>query len=271
MSVKLKVLKLAVWGISFNTTREFSRSISAKNNFLATYYKKSCQNCLVRYYGTKIYTKTGDKGTSSLFTGERRPKSDLVFDALGDVDELSSNIGMCREVLKGSWQHENYKEIEDMLEKVQCSLQDVGSCIATPLSSASEKMLERTRFEYDLVNELEEWIDQYTKDLPELKNFILPSGGKSSCALHICRSVCRRAERKIAVLLLNQHVDETVARYMNRLSDLIFTLARYTATMEGQPEVVYKKPRKEFKEVESEVFPVEHKVEPEAKKSELSE
>ena len=211
---------------------------------------------LFKCYGTRIYTRTGDKGSSSLFTGERRPKSDLVFDALGDIDELNSNIGMCREVLKGSWQQDNYIDIGDMLEKIQCSLQDIGSCIATPLSNANDKMVERTKFDDDLVNEVEEWIDQYSDELPELKNFILPSGGKSSCALHICRSICRRAERRIAVLLLNEHVDGAVATYVNRLSDLLFTLARYAATMEGQPEVIYKKPKK-LKSNKNESEPVE--------------
>ena len=198
----------------------------------------------VRCYGAKIYTRTGDKGSSSLFTGERRPKSNLVFNTLGDVDELSSNIGMCREVLMDSWQHDNYKAINDILEKIQCTLQDVNSCVATPLTSASEKMLQRTKFDADLVVELEEWIDTYTEDLPQLKNFILPSGGKSSCSLHICRSICRRAERKVAQLFLDQHIDEAVAKYVNRLSDLLFTLARHVALMEGQAEVVYRKPKK---------------------------
>ena len=195
-------------------------------------------------FATKIYTKTGDKGTSSLFTGERRPKSDLVFDVLGDVDELNSNIGMCREILKDSWQQENFEEITKMLEKVQCSLLDVGSCVATPISSSTEKMQQRTKFDSDLVTELEQFIDKFTQDLPELKNFILPSGGKSSCSLHICRSICRRAERKMSVLLNKKNVDIVVSSYLNRLSDFLFTLARYVAAMEGQSEIIYKKPRK---------------------------
>jgi len=239
-----KILKSFGVGRTFFCIRfkSFPRHITANNVCCTDWsFVSSAQTLIFNNYGTKIYTKTGDKGSSSLFTGERRPKSDQVFDTLGDIDELNSNIGMCREVLKGSWQQENYKDIGDMLEKIQCSLQDIGSCIATPLSSANDKMLERTKFEPNLTNELEEWIDQFSADLPELKNFILPSGGKSSCALHICRSICRRAERKMSVLLLNKHVDDGVATYINRLSDLLFTLARYASTMEGQPEIIYKK------------------------------
>lgn len=235
-------------GINVNINKMFCSSLVFPCSVTSLF-----KNCLLLHqgdhknFGTKIYTKTGDQGSSSLFTGERRLKSDIVFDILGDVDELNSNIGMCRELLKDSWQQDNFEIIGEMLGKVQCSLLDIGSCVATPLSSSTEKLQERTKFDPDLVVELEQWIDKYTKDLPELKNFILPSGGKSSCSLHICRSICRRTERKASILRIEKNIDSAVSSYLNRLSDFLFTLARYAATMEGQTETIYKKPKKNVK------------------------
>ncbi|XP_007642316.1 corrinoid adenosyltransferase isoform X1 [Cricetulus griseus] len=140
----------------------------------------------------KIYTKTGDKGFSSTFTGERRPKDDQVFEAVGTTDELSSAIGFAMELIteKG---HTFAKE----LQKIQCTLQDVGSALATPRSSAREAHLKYTTFKEGPIVELEQWIDKYSSQLPPLTAFILPSGGKSSSALHFCRAVCRRAERRL--------------------------------------------------------------------------
>ncbi|XP_024113147.2 corrinoid adenosyltransferase MMAB isoform X6 [Pongo abelii] len=119
----------------------------------------------------KIYTKTGDKGFSSTFTGERRPKDDQVFEAVGTTDELSSAIGFALELVteKG---HTFAKE----LQKIQCTLQDVGSALATPRSSAREAHLKYTTFEAGPILELEQWIDKYTSQLPPLTAFILPVG-----------------------------------------------------------------------------------------------
>nr|KAF6272913.1 metabolism of cobalamin associated B [Pipistrellus kuhlii] len=117
----------------------------------------------------KIYTKTGDKGFSSTFTGERRPKDDQVFEALGTTDELSSAIGFAMELIA-----EKGHPFAEELEKIQCSLQDVGSSLATPRSSAREAHLRRTTFEAGRTLELEQWIDKYSSQLPPLTAFILP-------------------------------------------------------------------------------------------------
>ncbi|XP_054700711.1 corrinoid adenosyltransferase MMAB isoform X3 [Grus americana] len=117
----------------------------------------------------KIYTRTGDAGFSSTFTGERRPKGDRIFEALGATDELSSAIG-----LAGEFSSEKGHTFVEQLHKVQCMLQDVGSNIATPLSSAREAHLKRTSFSEKPVLELEQWIDSYSEQLPPLRAFILP-------------------------------------------------------------------------------------------------
>uniref|UniRef100_A0A671SCY8 Corrinoid adenosyltransferase MMAB n=1 Tax=Sinocyclocheilus anshuiensis TaxID=1608454 RepID=A0A671SCY8_9TELE len=173
----------------------------------------------------KIYTKTGDKGFSSTFTGERRPKEDHIFDALGTTDELSSH---------NVW--------DKWLENIQCVLQDVGSNIATPQSSARDSHIKKTMFSSQAVIELERWIDLFTEELPPLTNFILPSGGKSSAALHVARAVCRRAERCVAPAVRSGETDPEVAKYLNRLSDYLFTVARYAAMKEGKGETIYKRP-----------------------------
>ncbi|XP_075070389.1 corrinoid adenosyltransferase MMAB isoform X1 [Mixophyes fleayi] len=182
----------------------------------------------------KIYTKTGDKGFSSTYTGERRPKDDLVFEALGATDELSSALGLAREFCLDA----NLQCVSE-LEKIQCILQDVGSNIATPLSSARESHKVKTTFSAEPVQELEQWIDKYTVQLPPLASFILPSGGKASASLHVARAVCRRAERVTFKLLQMGEAEPNVGKYLNRLSDYLFTLARYAAKAEGRPETIY--------------------------------
>uniref|UniRef100_A0A8C2SIK0 Cobalamin adenosyltransferase-like domain-containing protein n=1 Tax=Capra hircus TaxID=9925 RepID=A0A8C2SIK0_CAPHI len=117
----------------------------------------------------KIYTKTGDKGFSSTFTGERRPKDDQVFEAVGTTDELSSAIGFAMELIA----EKGHPFVEE-LQKIQCSLQDVGSALATPRSSAREAHLKHATFEVGPILELEQWIDRYSRQLPPLTAFILP-------------------------------------------------------------------------------------------------
>ena len=133
---------------------------------------------------------------------------------------------------------------ETQLIKIQSVLLDIGSHIATPKTSASQKQLDRlSNFDVNLTMELELWIDAYDSELPTLKNFILPSGGKFASTVHICRSICRRAERSLQVLLQSKDLDANVCVYMNRLSDYLFTLARFAALKEEKTETIYKKPR----------------------------
>ncbi|CAO3607872.1 unnamed protein product [Mucor hiemalis] len=188
----------------------------------------------------KIYSKTGDKGTSSLYNGERRDKDDEIFEALGTTDELSCNIGLAMEFLEDSnWGY----DLIDRLVTIQSLLQDVGSNLATPRERSNEARLARTAFDTNgiHVTNLEEWIDEYDEQLPKLTQFILPSGGKASAALHVARSVCRRAERRVRPLARDNLCDESVAIFLNRLSDFLFNAARWAAQSDGKPERIYKK------------------------------
>ncbi|XP_059175972.1 corrinoid adenosyltransferase MMAB-like [Physella acuta] len=187
----------------------------------------------VRYF-KKIYTRTGDKGTSMTFTGVRKPKDDTVFHALGSTDELSSAIGLAAEYCK-----EAGHSVDEKLHLIQCVLQDVGSNIATPYSSAREAHLKQVQFDSNIINELESWIDELDAELPPLKNFILPSGGKAACSLHYARSVCRRAERWMAPLVRDKEIDVETLKFVNRLSDYLFMAARYCAMKEGREEKIY--------------------------------
>lgn len=182
----------------------------------------------------KVYTKTGDKGTSQLFSGERRPKNDAVFQALGDTDELNAQIGVAVEQARVA----GNAELPPRLEQIQSRLFDLGACVATPLTSASESKQRRTGlFDEQNVAQLEAWIDEMDEQLPPLKCFILPSGGGlASTHLHVARAVCRRAERSVVPLVAAGDVDGVAQRYLNRLSDFLFVSARFAALREGKEE-----------------------------------
>lgn len=186
----------------------------------------------------KIYTKTGDKGTSSLFTGERRPKSDIIFEALGTTDELNAYLGLSKLAVPHS-------DLNEILTSIQCRLIDLGSCIATPPANEPsityKAKLERVNFPEGNVQQLENWIDLLEGQLEPLRNFILPGGNEGSARLHVARTVCRRAERLVSPMLENEAVDPNSYRYLNRLSDLLFVMARTVAARDGCIEEPYQK------------------------------
>jgi len=189
----------------------------------------------------KIYTKTGDGGNSSLYTGERRSKTDQVFSALGAVDELSSHIGLAKEfAMSSSFDH----PYVDQFGRVQCILQDIGSCIATPSSSARDSHKANVGLSKRHTEELEKWIDEYTATLPPLENFILPGGGLAASQIHVSRATCRRAEREVVPLVSSQECDAEVGRYLNRLSDFLFTVSRVASKVELKAETIYSRPDK---------------------------
>ncbi len=168
----------------------------------------------------KIYTKTGDKGSTSLATGKRISKSDLRLDAYGTADELNSFVGLLRSSLSaydGDWKC----MIDNQLGWVQNRLFDVGAILA----GASIPFAEN----YVLC--LEEWVDEMDANLPELKEFILPGGNEQIALCHVCRCVTRRLEREIVKCMEDSEVevDNVVIHHINRLSDYFFILSRYVA------------------------------------------
>lgn len=171
---------------------------------------------------------------SSLFTGERRAKSDAVFEVLGNIDELNANLGMA-EV------NSTDTEMSEQLQEIQSRLFDIGAHVATPRSSGDQEKINLTQMSLENVQELERWIDRYDSQLPTLTNFILPGGSSCSSSLHISRAICRRTERSMVPIYHEEQIDEPVFKYINRLSDFLFMAARFAAKADGAEEKIYKK------------------------------
>jgi cob(I)alamin adenosyltransferase len=175
----------------------------------------------------KIYTRTGDDGTTGLFGGGRVRKDDLRVEAYGAVDEANAAIGLARGLGVES-------DLDKLLANVQHALFDVGADLATPADAAARSHL-RPPDEAD-VGELEAAIDRYEAELEPLRQFILPAGHAASAALHVARAVARRAERATVALAAIEPVAAPTLRYLNRLSDLLFVLARVMNARSGVSE-----------------------------------
>ncbi len=174
----------------------------------------------------KIYTKTGDKGSTSLFGGKRVSKDDIQIEAYGTVDELNSYIGLL--ISKTS-----ELDHSSLLKKVQAILFDIGSHLASD-GSADKFLPEISSKE---AQKLELAIDEMNKTLPELKSFILPGGNERIALTHVCRTVCRRAERRVVALANHAEVTNEIVIYLNRLSDYFFVLSRQLAATDNIDEV----------------------------------
>jgi cob(I)alamin adenosyltransferase len=177
----------------------------------------------------KIYTKTGDKGETGLFGGERVPKNSLRIEAYGTIDELNSFIGLAITEVKSA-------EVKNLLEIIQNELFTVGSDLAAPYNETNEKN-KISRVPEEFYINVEKAIDKFEAELQPLKNFILPGGIKSASLLHICRTICRRAERNVVALNNSVKIDDNIIIFLNRLSDLFFVLARYENHLAGIPDV----------------------------------
>ena len=166
---------------------------------------------------TRIYTKTGDKGTTALFGGQRVEKDDLRIQAYGTIDELNSVIGV-------ALTHDMHKGVADELLAISAQLFSLGSDLATPLDPAPSFEIPRIQEEH--ITALERLIDAHDEVLAPLKAFILPGGTSAAAQLHLARTVCRRAERLIVALGRSEDIGPHIVRYVNRLSDYLFTAAR---------------------------------------------
>ena len=177
----------------------------------------------------KIYTRTGDAGGTALFGGTRVSKDNPRVAAYGDVDELNACLGMVRA------QGELSGDVIAILEHIQKDLFALGARLADPRNTVADRVGKAALGDAD-IQRLEDWIDRFEIELPPLRRFILPGGSRAGALLHLSRTVCRRAERSI-VALGRDAVEAPLLAYINRLSDLLFVLARGVNHRSGQPEV----------------------------------
>jgi cob(I)alamin adenosyltransferase len=180
----------------------------------------------------KIYTKTGDQGETGLFGGGRVPKDHPRVAAYGDVDELNSVIGVVRATGPADF-------FDDLLQSVQQDLFSIGGHLATPTAERVSKALEKATLSPDRVAEFERAIDHAEQELAPLRSFVLPAGVPKAAALHLARTVCRRAERSVVHLSQSSEVPSLFLIYLNRLSDLLFTLARLANRRAGISDVTW--------------------------------
>ena len=180
----------------------------------------------------KIYTKTGDKGETSLYGGTRVSKAAARVESYGTLDELNAFIGLAKAEISD-------EKVLSQFQKIQFDLFTVGSEAATP---TDKMLLANGKNRLDLmisekeITELEHWMDDLDAELEPLQFFILPSGGKAAATFHVCRTVCRRAERAMVFLNETEEVRPELIKYLNRLSDYLFILARYISKISGEKE-----------------------------------
>ena len=193
----------------------------------------SCiENNIGRFGTMKIYTKTGDAGQTGLFGGGRVSKDDPRVEAYGDVDELNAFLGAARSV-------EMMPRIDEVLVPVQRDLFSIGALLATPDLEKMHDHLAKAQIDDSRIASLEQEIDACDRELEPLRAFIVPGGTPKAAALHVARTVCRRAERRVIHLQKEVEIPQIVVVYLNRLSDLLFTLARVANTRAGAGEVTW--------------------------------
>ena len=174
---------------------------------------------------TKIYTRTGDKGETGMATGERVAKDSAIMHAQGDLDELNSLLGLLACRLEA--------EIGTDVKAVQNDLFDLGGEL-----SCAQALIKQARIDW-----LEQKLDQLNEELPALKEFILPGGGEAASLCHLARAVCRRAERNLVTASREVTINAEVLAYINRLSDLLFVMARFITKQQGEAEVYWQSAR----------------------------
>ncbi|HEX6694718.1 MAG TPA: cob(I)yrinic acid a,c-diamide adenosyltransferase [Longimicrobiales bacterium] len=180
----------------------------------------------------RIYTRTGDKGTTGLFGGGRVPKSDPRVAAYGEVDELNAWLGWVLKAEPDAWLHER-------IEQIQSDLFAIGAHLATPPARENRRQPHLPPLPVDRIEAMESWMDDASADLAPLRSFILPGGTDVAAALHVGRTVCRRAERSVVALHETDFVDAAVIMYLNRLSDLLFICARRANRLAGVEDTAW--------------------------------
>jgi cob(I)alamin adenosyltransferase len=241
----------------------FSRFSSLSVRHLAAIVPKPTAFYQRSLFSVKIYTRTGDEGQSGLLDGSRMSKTSAVFSCLGSLDELNAAIGHSAALAS---QIPDHAALVDQLHETQSRLLDVGASIAAfgGTGQVEERLRQRVSFPESEVIRLEGWIDVYDDKLPPLTNFILPTGCTSlllsslpipsnvfssaplAASFHVARGICRRSERDCWHLREENPaaIEGSVLRYVNRLSDYLFTAARWTSLASGNPDIVYKAARR---------------------------
>ena len=187
---------------------------------------------------TRVYTRTGDDGTTALVGGARVAKDSLRVESYGAIDELNSVLGLARTFNAEEPSAPESGRLEEILRRLQNELFDLGSELATPPEAVYEGMFSVSA---DDVTALEELMDTCQKDLEPLRSFVLPGGGRVSGFLQQARTVCRRAEREVQRLGREEEIGEYVLPYLNRLSDLLFVLTRWTGKLSGESEYLWER------------------------------
>jgi cob(I)alamin adenosyltransferase len=178
---------------------------------------------------SRIYTRTGDTGETALFGGGRTRKSDSRVAAYGEVDELNAILGIAALKVTDGW-------IRWRLQLLQADLFSLGAHLATPPAREGRRTPQLPPLPEERVAELERWMDEASAALPELRSFILPGGSEGGAALHLARTVCRRAERAVVALAGDDVVHPAILAFLNRLSDFLFVAARRENALAGAAE-----------------------------------
>ncbi|CAL1684451.1 unnamed protein product [Lasius platythorax] len=214
---------------------ELIRGVWRKSTFM---YKSGVQCVSLRHSGTTtsnvaevaVFSRDGDSGLTITDAGDTKPKDDMIFNALGATDELSSYIGLAREfACDGKVEH----PYVDKLKRVQMILFDLSHAISKSVPGKTRS------FESKHTKDLEEWILEYANQLPPPEDYIIPGGGKACASLHVARTVCRRAERSIITLVRDGALDKEAQTYLNRLSDFLLTVSRIAAKCDQRTENIY--------------------------------
>jgi cob(I)alamin adenosyltransferase len=213
-----------------------ARSRSADSTWQVVFIRSSLRSChptdSLDFPPMKIYTKTGDTGDTGLFGGGRVQKDDPRVEAYGDVDELNAVLGLARAV-------EPLPRIDEVLVPMQRDLFSIGALLATPDLEKMHNHLAKANIDDQRIKDLERAIDDCEKELEPLKAFIIPGGSRKGAVLHVARTVCRRAERRVVHLQREVEIPPLVVIYLNRMSDLLFMLARVANVLTGAGEVTW--------------------------------
>jgi len=189
---------------------------------------------------TRVYTRRGDRGETDLVGGQRVPKDSPRIDAYGTIDELNAALGLVRALNATELRRAAAcRRLETILRRLQNELFDLGGELATPAAEFRPGMFRVGKTEVD---RLETVLDACQEDLAPLKSFVLPGGGRVSAALHVARTVCRRAERDVLRLMRHEDIGEWPLAYVNRLSDLLFVLSRWIGRHLHEAEFLWERP-----------------------------